>query len=500
MTTDVYERRQVRLPKCTSRIGVAFIASLALLVLPALTPSTASKAGADEKKSRPNFVVIMIDDARLDDVSYMPKSRRLIGDRGATFTRAYAPTPLCCPARASFLTGQYGHNSGVLSNNPKYGGFASFKDESTLATWLHPTYATAWIGKYLNGYASGSDDDKYIPPGWTHWAVPVQGVWQYKDHTMNIDGKRDRSRGVYSADLHAELTRRFIRERAGRSRPFFVVTSYLAPHTGLPREADDPRGLKTPYVERDYRDAYEGPSPKKSPAFNEKDMSDKRPSVRNNPRFTAEQKRRITEVNAQRRESLLSVDEKVRNTMRVLRAAGELDNTYVMLLSDNGYLLGEHRVQVGKKLPYEPSNHLPLMIRGPGVDEGKVGGLVGIHDLAPTILSLADLPTASGNFPVDGKKFTRLLRGRRPPDPKRSVVLEMSDNRGGYAYHGIVRQDGWKYVEFTTEGVNEVEMYDLDRDPHELRNLSDKRRYSKMRDKLDAEMRRLMDCKAGDCE
>lgn len=499
MTTGYREAKTV-LTKLTWRIGIGLVALLMVVVLPAAAPSTASRSGGDDKESRPNIVVIMLDDARLDDVRYMPQARRLIGDKGATFTRAYAPTPLCCPARASFLSGQYGHNTNVLSNNPKYGGFASFDDESTLATWLHPTYATAWIGKYLNGYASGSDNDDYIPPGWTHWAVPVQGVWQYKDHTLNIDGKRVRNRGVYSADLHAALTRRFIRKHAGGSRPFFVVASYLAPHTGLPHESDDPRGLRTPYVERDYRDTYTGPSPRNSAAFNEKDMSDKRPTVRNNPRFTAEEKRRITEVNAQRRESLLSVDEKVRNTISVLRAVGELENTYVILLSDNGYMLGEHRVQVGKKLPYEPSNHLPLMIRGPGVEVGKAGGLVGMHDLAPTILRLAGLPTASEGSPVDGRDFTPLLRGQRPPDPRRSVVLEVSDNAGGYAYHGIVRQDGWKYVEFTTEGVNEVEMYDLDRDPHELSNLADRRRYSKVRARLDAEMRRLMYCKAADCE
>jgi arylsulfatase A-like enzyme len=499
MTNLAGRERTVRMPSLTTRIGIGFVGLLMVFAALALTTSTASKGGGD-KKSRPNFVVIMIDDARLDDVEYMRKSVRLVGDKGATFTKAYAPTPLCCPARASFLTGQYGHNTGVLSNNAKYGGFESFDDDSTLATWLHPTYATAWIGKYLNNYASGSENDDYIPPGWTHWAAPVQGVWQYKNHTLNIDGKRVRHRGVYSADLHAALTRQFIRKHAGRSRPFFIVASYLAPHTGLPRESDDPRGLKTPHVERDYRDSYEGPSPRQNPAFNEKNMSDKRPSVRNNPRFTRKEKRRITEVNAQRRESLRSVDEKVKNTIRVLAAAGELDNTYIILLSDNGYLLGEHRVQVGKKLPYEPSNHVPLMIRGPGVERGKIEGLVGIHDLAPTILRLADMQDASGGFPVDGKDFTPQLRGQRPPDSKRSVVLEMSDNRGGYAYHGIVRQDGWKYVEFTTEGVNEVEMYDLDKDPHELRNLADTRRHSKVRAKLDAEMRRLMYCKAADCE
>jgi arylsulfatase A-like enzyme len=499
MTRPDYRERKARILSRTRRIGVGVVGLLMVLVLPAPTASTASKAD-DDKSSRPNFVVIMVDDARRDDVEYMHKSRRLVGDKGATFTKAYAPTPLCCPARAAFLTGQYGHNTGVLSNNPKYGGFESFADDSTLATWLHPTYATAWIGKYLNGYASGSDNDDYIPPGWTHWAAPIQGVWQYKDHTLNIDGERVRNRGVYSADLHAALTHRFIRERAGGSRPFFVVASYLAPHTGLPRESDDPPGLRTPHVERRYRDSYAGPSPRQSPAFNEKNMSDKRPSVRNNPRFTVEEKRRITEVNAQRRESLRSVDEKVKNTIRVLAATGELDNTYVVLLSDNGYLLGEHRVQVGKKLPYEPSNHLPLMIRGPGVEKGQVEGLVGLHDLAPTILELAGMQDASGGFPIDGKDFTPQLRGQRPPDRKRSVVLEMSDNLGGYAYHGIVRQDGWKYVEFTTEGVNEVEMYNLDKDPHELRNLSDKRRYAKVQARLDAEMRRLMDCKAADCE
>ncbi len=488
-------RRPRTTPIRTKVVGLALVGMSPLLMPVEVAPSTPTA----QPSQHPNIVVIMLDDARLDDLDYMPKTQRRLVSAGAEFTNFYAPTPLCCPARAAFLSGQYGHNNAVLSNQARYGGFASFDDQSTLATWLDPTYATAWIGKYFNGYAD-SADDSYIPPGWDRWAAPIRGTWEYKNHTLNVDGALRSYRGVYSTDVYWRQTRRFIQERASGSEPFFVVTSYLAPHTGVPRELDDPETLGTPNVELEYRDTYVGPSPSESPAYNEVDMADKRPSVRNNVLLADEQTAAIAELNAQRRESLRSVDDKVAATLRVLREAGELDNTFVILASDNGYLLGEHRIPVGKHHPYEPSNHIPLVVRGPGIQPRVVDGLIGMHDLAPTILQLADLWGQQGDFPIDGKDFSRMLAGARPQHEKRSIVLEISDNQGGYRYHGIVRQDGWKYIEFTTDGVNEVEMYDLSADPYELHNLSDDPHYADVRAELDATLRRLMYCAADTCE
>ena len=161
------------------RYRLAFLAAIAVLLsLIAASPQTSAGGPGEAPRAAggpPNVVVVLVDDARLGDMSTLPTVRSLIGGAGATFTNAVAPYPLCCPARATLLTGQYAHNHGVLGNGDQWnplGGFSAFKDARTLATWLDADYATGWMGKYLNGY-SGT----YVPPGWDAWKAPSGEGW-----------------------------------------------------------------------------------------------------------------------------------------------------------------------------------------------------------------------------------------------------------------------------------------------------------------------------------
>src|SRR3712207_6676183 len=142
-----------------------------------------------------------------------------IGAEGATFTNFYSSFPLCCPARATLLSGQYPHNHGVLSNFQPTGGWAEFHDKSTLATWVTPTYRTGLIGKYFNEYRV-----PYIPPGWDEWMVP-KAMYSYTGSQWFIDngmGSSTKSVTGYQTDTIGTLASDFISRNAPAEEPFFL--------------------------------------------------------------------------------------------------------------------------------------------------------------------------------------------------------------------------------------------------------------------------------------
>ena len=257
-----------------TRLRVLLIGAfgLSLMLLP---PSSSGGSPAsttlDAAQGRPNIVLVLVDDARYDDLSTMPRVRQQIGAAGARFTNFYSPFPLCCPARATLLTGQYAHNHGVLSNLAPTGGFEEFKDGSTLATWLDPTYRTGLIGKYFNEYVP-----PYQPPGWDEWMVPKQ-MYNYTGSSWYVDkgaGGSFQSRAGYQTDTMATLAGDFIGRNAPRSQPFFLYLSIVAPHAGIPTDPDDITGFASPNVKPVYRDRFEGLA-NADPSFDEADVSDK---------------------------------------------------------------------------------------------------------------------------------------------------------------------------------------------------------------------------------
>ncbi len=467
-------------------LGGALAATSAAIVSAGTAPDVASAL-----QTTPNIVLVMVDDGRVDDLTTMPRVRQRIGSAGASLSDFYAPFPLCCPARATLLTGQYAHNHGVLGNTAPGGGFHEFEDQSTLATWLAPTYRTGLIGKYLNGYAP-----PYRPPGWDEWMVPssMYGYTGSRWYIHRGSGGGYQTIPGYQTDTIGALASEFVARNAPRAEPFFLFTSIVAPHDGLPRDPDDVSGFPSPYVKPIYRDRFDGLT-NTDPSFDEADVSDKpiRPS-----RLSATEIRGITEHLQQRREANLSVEDAVDRIMDALSVSGELADTYVIFTSDNGLMLGEHRIRGGKSTPYEVANRVPFLVRGPGIPAGAaVNEVAGQIDFAPTVMRMAGLAIPSS---VDGVSLLDLLRNPGSAGPDRpAVLLEATPNSKTetppWVYQGVV--DGrWKYVARTN---GRKELYDLQTDPFELTNRAGRAAYAQRQQELAQVLTALRECAGAQC-
>ncbi len=489
-------------------------------------------------RERPNIVVIMADDARNDDLRFMPHVRHLIGDQGVRFANTFSPQPLCCPARASFDTGQYSHNHHVWSHVSPY-GFRALRDGRTLPVWLHRAgYDTTFLGKYLNGYGrqtrkNGQPSLRYVPPGWTDWEGSVDGgvaaspqldggTYRYYDTTVNMNGTLVAHRGTYQTYLFSHLAQQMFREEARSPRPFFSWLSFVAPHHGLPHEADDPAPIRrsdgrletfgNPARPRDVRGRFDKVL-RHAPGYRgEKDVRDKPFFIRDNPPLSAAEQRAVLEDTRQRAEALSVLDGEVAHLMEVLAETGELDHTYVVFTSDNGYFLGEHRMRQGKILPYEPSLRVPLLIRGPGIPAGQVRtDPFLMTDFAPTFLQIAGAPIPAM---VDGagmldvaehgdRGWTRGILTETGPRAVGSDVAE-SDNflvdagtgPSPLRFSQGVRTGRYLYVEHASR---ERELYDLRRDPREVTNLVDRPGMRRVRQALAHELDVLRNCTGAEC-
>jgi len=246
---------------------------------------------AQTPASRPNVVVVMTDDQTVEQMQALQRVRGLIGRAGTTFTQNYSTFPLCCPSRATYLTGQYAYNHGVRSNVPPDGGFGKLDSSNTLPVWLAEAgYATAHVGKYLNGY--GSRDLRQVPPGWHEWHSSVyRATYNFFDYCINENGRlvaygRDPSLTTtcpgaaprprtYQGDLYTRKAVGYINRRAPSSQPFFLSVAYLAPHSGGPH-IRSARCYGSAKPAPRHRGAYAGAPLPRPPNFNEMDVGDKR--------------------------------------------------------------------------------------------------------------------------------------------------------------------------------------------------------------------------------
>jgi N-acetylglucosamine-6-sulfatase len=416
---------------------------------------------------RPNVVVVMTDDQTVESLKAMRSVDRLLAREGASFTQAIVTFPLCCPSRATFLTGQYAHNHRVLSNVPPSGGYGRLDHSTTLPVWLRRGgYYTAHVGKHLNGYGRARPTE--IPPGWSEWYGAVEpSVYRYWDFTVNENGRlvRYKRRADYQTDVFARRAADVIRRRAPKRQPFFLFVGFVAPHTGAPRELDDPPFLKTPAPAPRHRDRFLFEPLPTPPSFNEADVQDKPVGIRRRPLLKEFQLGALTEAYQQELESLLAVDQAVARIVRELRRAGDLEKTLIVFTSDNGYFHGEHRIPSGKLYLYEPAVRVPLLMRGPGIPpRTRVDDLVANIDLAPTI---ADAANVSALRIVDGRSLLPLLqRGVRPPP--RSILIEAPPSEVPRQVFTAVRTQQYLYADY---GSGDQELYDLATDPDELVSL-----------------------------
>jgi N-acetylglucosamine-6-sulfatase len=442
-------------------------------------------------------VVIMTDDQTAASLSTMQHVNALLAGEGTKFDQAIDSFPLCCPSRATNLTGQYAHNHGVLHNNPPFGGFIQLDSTNTLPVWLsNAGYRTMHVGRYLNGYEA-----KYgIPPGWTDWVgLPHSAAfnyvtWKAFDHGVLRSYPDAQHPGEYLTDFETRRGVELIDEASPGDRPFFLSLWYTAPHRGGPTDPDDPRRPGTPSPAPRHRDAYAGMRMPRHPNFNEKNMYDKPQVVADRPRLSREFVAGVEENWRQEIESLMAVDEGVAQIVEALRRNGELENTLVVFMSDNGFMHGEHRALAEKVLPYEESIRVPLVMRGPGVPRARLDRrLVGNMDVTSTILDATDVLPGRVQ---DGRSLLELLA-----DPGaewgRDILIENGNGANGVPSYRGIRTYRYLYVEHRTTG--EYELYDLKEDPYQLQSVDGHDRYRKVQRDLAVRLRELTSCAGADC-
>jgi arylsulfatase A-like enzyme len=469
--------------------AVALTVAAAAIAVGALTRPTSVPARAAGPLSHPNVVVIETDDQTAESIKVMNAVRSWIGNRGVTFQNSFVNFSKCCPSRATFLTGQYARNHRVIGNVPPLGGFAKFQrlhGRDNLAAWLRAAgYRTALIGKYLNGYVS----HPVVPAGWSEWHGGLGGA--VYDYTINHNGELvhyGTGPADFKQDVLTDQALRFIGSSAVSEKPFFLWLTYSSPHTSPPDPNPQPPhdcdGAAKP-APRD-ADAFASEPLPTPPSFNEADVSDKPRAVRRLPKLSAPEIADVTRKYRCALESLLSVDDGVDRVFTRLKAKGELARTYVIFTSDNGFLNGEHRLPEGKVKPYEESIRVPLLIRGPGIPRGKTTQDLAINaDLAPTITKLTGATPGSS---MDGQSLLPAAVHPRT-ERGRELLLEAGD------FHGI-RTQRYAYVE---HNAGARELYDLDSDPYELRNVASDPAYAKVKAKLSERLRRLNHCRGDDC-
>ncbi len=528
--------------KTITRVLVACCA-ISVLAMVAVSPAQARKAGIGK---RPNILVVMTDDEALADVAHMPHVRKLLADRGTSFTNAVDSFPLCCPARATFITGQYAHNHGVAGNFYPYGWYGMKHRRNILPAWLQKAgYRTALIGKWLNGYGA-KDAHGEIPHGFDIWRGLLDvSAYDYFNFIMNINGKlkiwgdKDFARNLvkfanievtpgdrtiadvlnyahslfapgdfgsektkdYSPDVTGATAQRIVRRQRHSRKPFFVWWSPAAPHredvatTILGRPGADPRPAPR------YRKRSEHFVLPRPPSFNDSDPADPDNLVAKLPKMTDAQIHQLELDYQGRLGSLLAVDDHVAKLVRILKRTDQYRNTLIVFVSDNGWVQGQHRIQGDKFTPYEESIHVPFILSGPGIPKDRtISKQVSNIDFASTLLD------AAGAKPGRVQDGISLLPVTRHPGraPRRAIELEATAPL--FAADGFpmsydkpytgVRTNRYKYVVWS---YGAKELYDLRKDPYEIHNVVADPAYSAIRARLAHKLAKLRDCRGEGC-
>ncbi len=399
----------------------------------------------------PSILLIVTDDQRWDTLWAMPEVQGSLVGPGVTFEESFTTSSLCCPSRASILTGAYPHTTGVYRQGGRYGGFWSFDDRTTIATQLADAgYRTGFFGKYLDAYQRDALKG-YVPPGWDRWVAFVHA--EYFDYGLTIDGEVRRY-GLepedYSTDVLASHAEDFIR---GTEGPVFAFFSPAAPHAPA---------LPAPSDERAFADLPAW----RPPSFDEADIADKPAHMQALEALGPEETEHLDDERRNHYRSLQAVDRAVARLLDALEDTGRLDDALVIYTSDNGVLWGEHRWHK-KEVPYEEAIRIPLVVRADaivGAGTRTDRHLVANIDFAPTIAEAAgvELPGA------DGKSLVPLLEGRAEPW-RRALLIEHMRGTNPIPTYCAVRTARYLFASYET---GERELYDLEADPFQLRDLA----------------------------
>lgn len=391
----------------------------------------------------PNVLIIVTDDQRPDTMEFMPRTERLFGRKGVRFERAFATTPLCCPFRASLMTGQYAHNSGVRRN----GDTLNLNHDHTLQRYLYEGgYRTALLGKFLNSWRLEDP-----PPYFERF---VLGTGYYRDRPVNVDGEMKEITQYVPYYLKKRAVRVLEDFEDDDSNPWLMVLTPSSPHA--------------PTIPTPEHKAVRVPQWKGNPANFEEDLSDKPPMLYPNNTPDGVEARVGAKAYQKAAKTLLGADTLVHDVFEALRGLGEASNTLAFFMSDNGFLMGDHGLGL-KRFPYPMSQEVPLYMRWPdgGVPRGEADDRLAANiDILPTVLEAAGLE-GSLEHEVDGLS----LRGF---EQRNRLLLEhFADSRRQVPTWASLITDREQYTEYyELDGETEVfaEYYDVVNDPWRLTN------------------------------
>ncbi|MDQ3728843.1 MAG: sulfatase [Actinomycetota bacterium] len=477
----------------TGRVLLALVFSLVL-------GTCGTESGPEDDRpgpvaDAPNIVFVLLDDATKAQYTKetMPFTWRYMRQNATTFTDYIVTSPLCCPARASIITGQYGHNSGVLANS--YGAIDD--PRNVLPVWLQRAgYRTAHVGKFLNNFEQTLDDPADPTPGWDEWFTQLEPQ-RYFDYEISDNGEPraygDRDEDYLTRVLNAKAAD-LIDEFADRGETFYLELDAFAPHfaggqKGRCRGAAQP----DPLDEGSFSDA----RVERSPALFEAHREDKPGFIQRLPVGSPTELRAKDDRYACALESLRAVDRGVEEIVSRLRERGLLDSTALVFSSDNGVFYGEHGIPDEKQFPYREAYEVPLQIALPdslgGPTLAENAAPVASIDLAPTLLEMAAAEPCRAPAicrPLDGRSLIPLLESESATQPgdgrPRGIELTLTQNNEPYdrvcEYFGV-RSGRWAYIEHVTVArrgrscrpSEETELYDLDADPRQLLSLAGKR-------------------------
>jgi len=443
-----------------------------------------------EGAPRPNIVVILTDDQASSSLRFMPHTQKLLVREGTSFSNFFINDPICCPSRGTILLGEYQQNH-RLETHPKGCGYRFYeegKQRRSLGRRVHDAgYRTSYLGKYLNSHdlyvaqAGPAEDEGHLLTGWDDYHIVVKR--SFYGFQLHENGKVRRvQRGQYQTDVLSRLATQFIETNAAEGGPFFL---FIAP--------DAPHEPATPALR--HRQRFPRRRAPRVPSFNEADVAGQ-PALHESPVLSEQEIADIDRRYRRQAQSLLAVDEMVRDLVQKLEALGQLENSFLFFASDNGMHFGEHRIAWGKGTPFEESVRVPLVIRGPGVVKDRVLPQFATNaDLLPTVL---DLVGETPGERVDGRSLTPLFGPGAAEVPWRNaVVLESrheARNQGVPAF-GAIRTSRFKWIEYASGGRA---LYDLANDPYEMTNAYGEENEA-ITEALSGWLRDLLTCSGSTC-
>ncbi|KAL2130068.1 hypothetical protein VTI74DRAFT_6925 [Chaetomium olivicolor] len=441
----------------------------------------------------------------MQSLDYLPLIKKHLIDKGTLYKRHYCTTAICCPARVSLWTGKLAHNTNVTDVNPPYGGYPKFVSQGLnnayLPIWLQQAgYDTYYTGKLFNAHTVENYHSPY-PAGWNASDFLLD---PYTYMYLNATYQRNRSppvsyAGQHSVDVLAQKALSFLDDAASNpSRPFFLGIAPVAPHSnvqaslfdnpdGDPHDIDTVIAFTPPIPAARHANLFPNATVPRTPNFNP-DTPTGANWVRKLHKQGADNVAFNDHFYRQRLRTLQSVDELVEGVVNKLEEHGLLENTYVFYTTDNGYHIGQHRLQPGKECGFEEDINIPLIVRGPGVPRGEVAEVVTTHvDLAPTILGLAGAPSRADfdgeAIPLGKRELEEAVKTRHEHvtvefwgfAASEGKLFRDDDQRlvwnNTYKALRIIGGEGGYNFYYSVWCNNEHELYDLKTDPYQLNNL-----------------------------